>query len=113
MMIARICSVALLAVSAAVAAETSSLRNEHMEVDLDATFPRVIEYRIAGKPALPAALSTSRPTIRLNGSVYTPNDWKAATRFTGSDAHYSLVFPDLKLTTDWQFRLDGSELRMQ
>lgn len=112
-MIARISSITLLTVSAGLAAGTIAIHNEHMEVALDAAFPRVIEYQIAGKQALPAALSTSRPAIRLNGSVYTPNDWKAATRFTGSEAHYSLAFPDLKLTTDWQFRLDGSELHMQ
>ncbi|MGA7630811.1 MAG: hypothetical protein WCB11_08580, partial [Terriglobales bacterium] len=47
------------------------IRSETLSVQLDAKFPRVLKYQTASGNSLPAAFESSRPTIKLNGQLYT------------------------------------------
>src|ERR1700757_4857497 len=50
---------------------TLEIRSETLLVTLDAKFPRVFKYQTANGKSLPAALESSRPTIKLNGQIFT------------------------------------------
>jgi len=86
------------------------IRSESLSVTLDATFPRVFKYQAANGKSLPAALESSRPTIKLNGQLFTPGDLNILVQSKASDATYAMRIPSLNLELTWHFAVEGSEL---
>ena len=89
------------------------IRNEQMEVILDPLFPRVLEYHVPGRPKLLGAIPEARPTVELNGTVYTPAEFTVALRAEAAAATYEIAFPKLGLLLELVFRLQGRELLMK
>ena len=86
------------------------IRSETLSVTMDAKFPRVIKYQPASGKSLPAALESSRPTIQLNGQVYTASDLEVRVQPTASAVTYGMRVPSLDLELDWRFAIEGNEL---
>jgi hypothetical protein len=87
-----------------------SIRNERMEVTLDAAFPRVLAYRVSGHPDLGGAIPSERPVIELNGAAYTPPELRIRQIAEGSRASYVIDAPALNLELEFVFHLEGDEL---
>jgi hypothetical protein len=86
------------------------IRSEALSVTLDPTFPRVFKYQAANGKSLPAALESFRPTIKLNGLLFTPGDLNIRVQSTASDAIYVMRIPSLDLELHWRFAVEGNEL---
>jgi len=86
------------------------IRSETLSVALDAKFPRVFKYRTASGKSLPAALESSRPTIKLNGQLYTSSDLDVGVQAMATAATYGVRVPSLELELDWRFAIEGNEL---
>lgn len=86
------------------------IRSETLSVTLDSNFPRVFKYQTAGGKSLPAALESSRPTIKLNGQLYTASDLNVRVGSTASSVTYGVRVPSLDLELDWRFATEGNEL---
>jgi hypothetical protein len=86
------------------------IRSETLSVTLDAKFPRVFKYQTANGKSLPAALESSRPTIKLNGQLYTASDLDVRVQSTASGVTYGMRVPSLDLELDWRFAIEGNEL---
>ena len=86
------------------------IRSETLSVTLDANFPRVFKYQTASGKSLPAALESSRPTIKLNGQLYTASDLDVRVQSTASGVTYGMRVPSLDLELDWRFAVEGNEL---
>ena len=86
------------------------IRSETLSVTLDAKFPRVFKYQTASGKSLPAALESSRPTIKLNGQVYTASDLDVRVQSTVSAVTFGMRVPSLDLELDWRFATEGNEL---
>ena len=86
------------------------LKNAQMEVVLDSQFPRVIEYRVPSRPVLPAAIMANRPTVELNGTLYTPAEFTVTSQAAPKEASYRMAFPRLRLTLEFAFQLEESKL---
>jgi hypothetical protein len=86
------------------------IRSETLSVTLDAKFPRVFKYQTASGKSLPAALESSRPTIKLNGQLYTASDLDVRVQSTASGVTYVMRVPSLDLELDWRFAIEGNEL---
>ena len=78
------------------------IRSETLSVKLDANFPRVFKYQTTSGKSLPAALESSRPTIKLNGQLYTAGDLDVRVQSTVSDVTYGVRVPSLNLGLDWR-----------
>ncbi|MHB8216261.1 MAG: endo-alpha-N-acetylgalactosaminidase family protein [Candidatus Sulfotelmatobacter sp.] len=91
-------------------AASIEIRSEALSVTLDAKFPRVFKYQTATGKSLPAALESSRPTIKLNGQLYTAGDLDVRVQSTVSDVTYGVRVPSLNLGLDWRFAIEGSEI---
>ena len=60
------------------------------------------------------AIVTDRPTVELNGDVYTPADCEVSVdKQSPERVVYTLTFPQLKLKVNIAFVLHGSELGMK
>jgi hypothetical protein len=94
-------------------AKEITLKNDQMEVVLDAQFPRVFEYHIANRPQLLGATRTERPCVELNGETYTPAEFAVTAQASAQQASYRLTFPALRLALDLAFQLEGDELVMK
>jgi len=86
------------------------IRSESLSVTLDAKFPRVFKYQAANGKSLPAAFESSRPTIKLNGQLFTPSDLNILIQSEASDATYVMRIPSLNLELNWHFAVEGNEL---
>ena len=86
------------------------IRSETLSVALDAKFPRVFKYRTASGKSLPAELESSRPTIKLNGQLYTSSDLDVGVQAMATAATYGVRVPSLELELDWRFAIEGNEL---
>jgi hypothetical protein len=86
------------------------IRSANLSVTLDAKFPRVFKYRASSGKSLPAAFESSRPTIKLNGQVYTSGDLDVRVQSTALSANYEMRVPSLDLELDWRFATEGNEL---
>jgi endo-alpha-N-acetylgalactosaminidase len=86
------------------------IRSETLSVTLDAKFPRVFKYQTVSGKSLPAALPSSRPTIKLNGQLYTASDLDVRVQSTVSGVTYGMRVPSLDLELDWRFAIEGNEL---
>ena len=86
------------------------VRSEALSVTLDPKFPRVFEYRTNNGKSLPAAFESSRPTIKLNGQLYTASDLNVRVQSTPSDAAYVMRVPSLDLELNWRFAVESGEL---
>jgi hypothetical protein len=86
------------------------VRSQTLSVTLDTKFPRVFKYQTASGKSLPAALELSRPTIKLNGQLYTASDLEVRVQSTASAATYGMRVPSLDLGLDWRFVVEGNEL---
>ena len=69
------------------------IRSEILSVTLDPKFPRVFKYQTANGKSLPAALVSSRPTIKLNGQIFTESDLNVRVQSTASSATYAMRVP--------------------
>jgi hypothetical protein len=90
--------------------DSLEIRSETLSVTLDAKFPRVFKYQTASGKSLPAALESSRPTIELNGQLYTAGDLDVRVQSTASAVRYGMRVPSLDLELDWRFAIEGNEL---
>jgi Galactose mutarotase-like fold domain/Endo-alpha-N-acetylgalactosaminidase len=90
--------------------DSLEIRSETLSVTLDAKFPRVFKYQTASGKSLPAALESSRPTIELNGQLYTASDLHVRVQSTASAVRYGMRVPSLDLELDWRFAIEGNEL---
>ena len=86
------------------------IRSETFSATLDAKFPRVFQYHTASGKNLPAAMESSRPTIRLNGQLYTASDLNVRAQSTSSGVTYEMRVPSLDLELNWRFAIEGNEL---
>ena len=86
------------------------IRSETLSVTLDANFPRVLKYQTASGKSLPAALESSRPTIKLNGQLFTSSDLNVHVQSTAPGITYVMRVPSLDLELSWQFAVEGNEL---
>ena len=86
------------------------IRSETLSVTLDAKFPRVFKYQTASAKSLPAALESSRPTIKLNGQLYTASDLNVGVQSTALGVTYVMRVPSLDLELNWRFAIEGNEL---
>ena len=86
------------------------IRSETLSITLDPNFPRVFKYQTASGKSLPAALESSRPTIELNGQLFTAGDLNVRIQATGSSATYVMRVPSLDLELNWRFAVEGNEL---
>jgi hypothetical protein len=86
------------------------IRSETLSVTLDAKFPRVFKYQTASGESLPAALELSRPTIKLNGQLFTGSDLNVRVQSTTSGLTYVMRVPSLDLELNWHFVIEGNEL---
>ena len=86
------------------------IRSQALAVTLDAKFPRVFRYETASGKSLSAALESSRPTIKLNGQLFTPSDLNVSVQSTASSATFVMLVPLLDLELDWRFAIEGNEL---
>jgi len=86
------------------------IRSETLSVTMDAQFPRVFKYQTASGKSLPAALESSRPTIKLNGQLYTTSDLDVRVQSTASAVAYGMRVSSLDLELDWRFAIEGNEL---
>jgi hypothetical protein len=86
------------------------IRSETLSVTLDAKFPRVFKYQTADGNNLPAALESSRPTIKLNGQFFTASDFEIRVQPTASSATFAMRVPSLDLDLDWRLAVEGNEL---
>jgi hypothetical protein len=86
------------------------VRSKTLSVTLDANFPRVFKYQTASGRSLPAAMESSRPTIKLNGQLYTASDLNVRVQSTASGVTYGMRVPSLDLELDWRFAVEGNEL---
>jgi hypothetical protein len=86
------------------------IRSQALAVTLDPKFPRVFRYETASGKSLPAALESSRPTIKLNGQLFTPSDLNVSVQSTASSATFVMLVPLLDLELDWRFAIEGNEL---
>jgi hypothetical protein len=86
------------------------IRSETLSVTLDARFPRVFKYQTASGKSLPAALESSRPTIKLNGQLFTAGDLNVRVQSTASGVTYVMRVPSLDLELNWRFAIEGNEL---
>jgi hypothetical protein len=92
------------------APDSLEIRSETVAVTLDAKFPRVFKYQTASGKILPAALESSRPTIQLNGQLYTSSDLNIHVQSTASDVTYRMRVPSLDLELNWRFAIENNEL---
>jgi hypothetical protein len=86
------------------------IRSEGLSVTLDARFPRVFRYQTASGKSLPAALESSRPTIKLNGQLFTASDLNVRVESRASGVTYLMQVPSLDLDLNWRFAIEGNEL---
>jgi hypothetical protein len=86
------------------------IRSEALSVTLDAKFPRVFKYQTASGKSLAAALESSRPTIKLNGQLFTPGDLKVRVQSAASSVTYVVCVPSLDLELHWRFATEANEL---
>jgi hypothetical protein len=98
---------------ASVPGKEITLKDGQMEVVLDSQFPRVIEYRVPSRPKLLGTIASDRPTVELNGTIYTPAEFTVTSQATPQRASYRIVFPKLRLTLELAFQLEGNELLMK
>ena len=90
-----------------------TLKNEQIGVVLDGQFPRVFEYRVPSRQKLLGAVPTDRPTVELNGTIYTPAEFTVSSQAGLKEASYRIAFPRLRLTLELAFQLEGNELLMK
>ncbi len=86
------------------------IRSESLSVTLDAKFPRVFKYHATNGKSLPAAVESLRPSIKLNGQLFTPGDLNISVQSAASNANYVMRIPSLDLELDWRFAVEGNEL---
>ena len=86
------------------------IRSQALSVTLDPKFPRVFKYKTASGKSLFGALELSRPTIKLNGQLFTAGDLNVSVQPTASSATYAMRVPSLDLELDWRFAVEGNEL---
>jgi len=86
------------------------IRSEILSVTLDPKFPRVFKYQMANGKSLPAALVSSRPSIKLNGQIFTESDLNIRVQSTASSSTYAMRIPALDLELDWRFAVEDNEL---
>src|SRR5687768_2108228 len=60
-----------------------TLKNDELEVVLDSQLHRVFEYRVPAGSTLLGAIVTERPTVELNGTIYTPGEVIVTSRIAG------------------------------
>lgn len=89
------------------------MKDEEMEVTLDSHFPRVFEYRVRDRSTLLGALRSARPSVELNGVVYTPAEFTVVTQVTPISTTYRITFPALHLALTVRFELRPSEVLMR
>ena len=90
--------------------DSLKIRSETLSVTMDAKFPRVFKYQTASGKSLPAALESSRPTIKLNGQLYTTSDLDVRVQSTASAVAYGMRVSSLDLELDWRFAIEDNEL---
>ena len=86
------------------------IRSQALSATLDPKFPRVFKYETANGKTLFGALELSRPTIKLNGQLFTAGDLNVSVQPTASSATYAMRVPSLDLELDWRFTVEGNEL---
>src|ERR1700758_1176861 len=71
------------------------IRSQALSVALDPKFPRVFHYQTTNGKSLPAALESSRPTVRLNGQTFAGSDLNIRAQSTASSSTYAMRIPSL------------------
>lgn len=87
-----------------------TIASSDMEVMIDKTYPRVMEYRMTGSGNTMDGNSQPMDSIRINGTDYTP---EITFEKTGSDtAVYSIYVKELDASLTLQAKVEGTILKM-
>ena len=89
------------------------IRSQSMAVTLDRDFPRVLSYRTATGRSVPGANPEQRPTLELNGQVYTPGDFEVSVQPQAAGADYTIRVRALSLDLEIKLAVNGNELAFE